>query len=155
MNKSLRTLCLCDEKFSLGLSTAELKYILDHIYELTYIRAMIDAKTVFSALSNEIRLRCLLLMQQEGELCVCELTTALDLSQPMISRHLALLKENLLVLDRREGQWVYYQINPKLPDWVLTVLSTTATANLAAKPFSDDLQRLENMLDRPDRSCCE
>ena len=61
----------------------------------------IDAKTFFSAMANEIRLRSLLLLQLQGELCVCELTYALGLSQPMISRHLALLRETNIVQTRR------------------------------------------------------
>ena len=77
----------------------------------------LTADTLFSALSHEIRLRSLLLMQAQGELCVCELTHALGLSQPMISRHLALLREAGLVSDRRAGVWIYYTINPALPDW--------------------------------------
>ena len=78
-------------------------------------RMKIDANSLFSALSNEIRLRCLVLLQLEGELCVCELTHALKLSQPMISRHLALLRDAGLVNDQRAGQWIYYQVNPELP----------------------------------------
>ena len=66
----------------------------------------LDANTFFSALANDIRLRCLVLMQLQGELCVCELTHTLDLSQPMISRHLALLRETGLVQTRRAGQWM-------------------------------------------------
>ena len=67
---------------------------------------MTDTNTFFAALANDIRLRCLVLMQLEGELCVCELTHAMNLSQPMISRHLALLRESGLVETRRDGQWM-------------------------------------------------
>ncbi|MCW8932580.1 MAG: metalloregulator ArsR/SmtB family transcription factor [Gammaproteobacteria bacterium] len=114
----------------------------------------IDANTLFSALSNEIRLRCLMLLQLEGELCVCELTHALDLSQPMISRHLALLRKTGLVNDRRAGQWIYYRINPELPAWALTVLDATSQANQTISPFCDDLNVLDNMPNRPDSACC-
>ncbi|MGB5736079.1 MAG: metalloregulator ArsR/SmtB family transcription factor, partial [Thiohalocapsa sp.] len=47
----------------------------------------------FSALANDTRLRCLLLLSRHAELCVCELTHALGASQPHISRHLAQLRE--------------------------------------------------------------
>lgn len=129
--------------------------MLDHIYDLTYILTMkIDANTLFTALSNEIRLRCLMLIQNEGELCVCELIHALDLSQPMISRHLALLRDSGLVNDRRSGQWVYYSINPELEDWAKTILQTTAQANSELSPFADDLHSLKDMPNRPSASCC-
>ncbi|MCP3852989.1 MAG: metalloregulator ArsR/SmtB family transcription factor [Gammaproteobacteria bacterium] len=113
-----------------------------------------DTNTLFSALSNEIRLRCLMLVQQEGELCVCELTHALNLSQPMILRHLALLRKTVLVNDRRAGQWIYYQINPELPAWALTVLDATSQANQTVAPFCDDLNVLANMPNRPGSACC-
>lgn len=129
--------------------------MLDHIYVLTYISFMkIDASTLFTALSNEIRLRCLLLIQTEGELCVCELIYALDLSQPMISRHLAVLRDNKLVNDRRSGQWVYYSINPQIGDWALNILHTTALANDDNTPFIDDLNTLRDMPNRPNSACC-
>lgn len=112
-----------------------------------------DAHTLFSALSNPIRLRCLMLLQLQGELCVCELTHALGLSQPMISRHLALLRSSGLVSDRRVGQWIYYQINPQLDAWAKQVLHTTAQANRSLTPFHDDLQLLAQMPDRPGTAC--
>ena len=129
--------------------------MLDNIYVLAYVYVMkINANTLFTALSNEIRLRCLILMQTEGELCVCELIHALDLSQPMISRHLALLRDSGLVNDRRSGQWVYYSVNPELDDWAKTILQTTAQANSELSPFADDLHSLKAMPNRPAASCC-
>lgn len=114
----------------------------------------IDANSFFSALSNEIRLRCLMLLQLQGELCVCELTHALNLSQPMISRHLALLRSTGIVSDRRAGQWIYYQVNPQLDEWVKQVLDNTAQANQGKAPFAEDLDALQAMPDRPDSACC-
>lgn len=114
----------------------------------------IDAERLFSSLSNEIRLRCLMLLQTQGELCVCELTHALELSQPMISRHLALLREDGLVSDRRAGQWIYYAINKQLPEWVHAILETTAQANSKRMPFIEDKRTLRTMPDRPAAPCC-
>ncbi|MCW8934933.1 MAG: metalloregulator ArsR/SmtB family transcription factor [Gammaproteobacteria bacterium] len=129
--------------------------MVDNIYDNTYIISMtIETSTLFSALSNEIRLRCLMLLQQQGELCVCELTHALNLSQPMISRHLALLRSNGLVSDRRAGQWIYYQVNPELDEWAKNILHISVKANLHAEPFSQDLQILQEMPNRPGSACC-
>jgi ArsR family transcriptional regulator len=115
---------------------------------------MLDANSFFSAIANDIRLRCLMLMQLEGELCVCELTHALDLSQPMISRHLGLLRETGLVQTRRDGQWMYYALHPKLPAWSKKVIRETAKANAEESPFADDLYALKDMPNRPGSSCC-
>jgi len=64
----------------------------------------------FHALSDEMRLRILTLLR-DGERCVCELTSALDASQSLLSFHLRTLKDAGLVTDRREGRWVYYAAN--------------------------------------------
>lgn len=84
---------------------------------------------LYKSLSEETRLKSLLLMQSKGEICVCDLMSALDLSQPKVSRHLAELRKHSIVLDERRGKWVYYQINPDLPSWVKQVLSITLENN--------------------------
>ncbi|WP_067866161.1 metalloregulator ArsR/SmtB family transcription factor [Neptuniibacter marinus] len=108
----------------------------------------------YKCLSDETRLRCLLLIKAEQELCVCELMQALDESQPKISRHLAQLRNCELLTDRRQGQWVFYSINPELPPWALNVLTETLNSNPAF--IEDDKLRLQKMGDRPERTrlCC-
>ena len=108
----------------------------------------------YKCLSDETRLRCLLLIEQEEELCVCELTEALGEIQPKVSRHLAQLRKCELLVDRRQGQWVYYKINPALTDWARQVLAISAKANVAF--IEDNRKRLAAMGDRPQRmkSCC-
>lgn len=113
----------------------------------------IDANNFFSALSNEIRLRCLILLQFQGELCVCELTYALNLSQPMISRHLAYLREAGILVARRNGTWMYYRINPELPEWMQLTLQTTLDGVRKTEPFVSDRKMLESMTNRPELAC--
>jgi len=60
---------------------------------------------------------------------LCELTRALELSQPKISRHLVHLRESSLLLSHRAGQWMYYRINPSLPDWTQSILQQTLAGN--------------------------
>lgn len=110
-----------------------------------------DVVSFFKALADDTRLRILMLIVAETELCVCELTEALGLSQPKISRHLRLLKDAGLLQDRRQGQWVYYRQAETLPDWCAGQL-----ANLADKGpdwLSDEKQRLSAMGCRPGRCC--
>jgi len=108
----------------------------------------------FKCLAEETRLRTLMLIEREGELCVCELTAALGESQPKISRHLAQLRQCELLLDRRQGQWVFYRLNPALPGWAKTVISESAHANETF--LADSLDSLCRMGDRPERAlaCC-
>ena len=103
--------------------------------------------TLFKSLADETRLRLLLLIQAETELCVCELTEALDDIQPKISRHLNQLKKSGLLQDRRQGQWVYYRLGDDLPDWVLGVIAEARRACEAA--LDDDRARLQAMSARP------
>lgn len=104
---------------------------------------------VFKCLADETRTRIALLVSLEQELCVCELTSALEEAQPKISRHLALLRGCGLLEDRRNGQWVYYRLHPQLPEWVKDVLKRTLDSN--AEWLRPDVQRLWQMRDRPGR----
>ena len=109
--------------------------------------------TFFKMMADSTRLRCLLLMQTEGELCVCELTHALNLSQPKISRHLAHLRESGLLIARREGTWMYYRINPELQIWALQILQTTLDGVRKTEPFMSDIKILRSMSNRPHLIC--
>lgn len=103
------------------------------------------------SLADETRARIALLVEAESELCVCELTCALGVTQSKISRHLALLRSSGLLSDRRDGQWVYYRLHPDLPGWVLQVLSIFS---LTHKDWlATDVNRLSSMKDRPQRCC--
>jgi ArsR family transcriptional regulator len=109
---------------------------------------------IFKSLADETRARATLLIVRQGELCVCELMHALEESQPKISRHLAQLRSSGLLLDRRQGQWVYYRLNPDLPVWVEEMLQLTQRAN--ADWLQYNALRLQNMAGRPvrDVACC-
>lgn len=138
---------------------------LTYIYGYPYIHPTIHTKTsimsaplsapeLFKCLADATRVRLTLLILREGELCVCELIHALGDSQPKVSRHLAQLRSGGLLLDRRQGQWIYYRINPALPEWVTQVLDITLQAN---QPWlQNDAQRFDAMGDRPQRAstCC-
>ncbi len=67
---------------------------------------------MFKALSDETRLRVYLLLLQ-GELCVCELVNILNMEQSRISHSVRILKEAGLVVNRREGKWIIYSVNPE------------------------------------------
>ena len=83
----------------------------------------------FKCLSDPTRLDILKLVIAKQNVCVCEFTEQLELSQPKISRHLALLRNMSILLDQRQGQWVYYRLNPNLPEWANEVLNIIAKQN--------------------------
>ena len=103
----------------------------------------------FKCLSDETRLSFVLLIAKEQELCVCELTEALQVSQPKISRHLAQLRNCGILQDQREGQWVYYRISPSLPSWATEIIN--ATLKESEKAIRPSHRRLRGMNNRPQR----
>lgn len=95
-----------------------------------------------------------MLLSSYDELCVCELTQAMGVSQPHVSRHLAQLRELGLVVDRRAGLWIYYRINPSLPSWALAALAETANGIRELPPFAQDAESLTRVPNRPGLARC-
>ena len=77
-------------------------------------------------MTDPLRLRAIALLAAEGELCVCQLTAALDEVQPKVSRHLGLLRDAGVVAPRRSGRWMHYCLSPELAGWRLTAVEAAA-----------------------------
>ncbi|AQA13530.1 MULTISPECIES: ArsR/SmtB family transcription factor [Streptomyces] len=88
----------------------------------------IELAKVFKALGDPIRLRLLSMIASRagGEVCVCDLTPAFDLSQPTISHHLKLLRQAGLIDCERRGTWVYYWLLPETTDRLAGILTRPA-----------------------------
>ncbi|MBV8913603.1 MAG: winged helix-turn-helix transcriptional regulator [Acetobacteraceae bacterium] len=71
---------------------------------------MRDFTALGQGLAEPTRLR-LLAALRNGELCVCELVDALEISQSTLSGHLQVLRQTNLVVTRKEGRWIYYSLN--------------------------------------------
>ncbi len=69
---------------------------------------------LFKSLSDETRVRILVLLLEHGELCICDLMTALEQPQSTVSRHVAYLKNSGWLQDRRGGVWMYYSLRSGL-----------------------------------------
>jgi len=113
--------------------------------------ASYDPVTVFKALADDFRLAALLMIRSQGQLCVCELTEAFEAPQPKVSRHLATLRDAGLLATERRGQWIYYSLNPGIPQWLARVLDETASHN--GRLIENPLARLQAMADRPSVQC--
>ncbi len=87
---------------------------------------------VFKALGDPVRLRLLSMIASRagGEVCVCDLTPAFDLSQPTISHHLKLLRQAGLIDCERRGTWVYYWLVPEMTDRLAAILTRPAGESL-------------------------
>ena len=87
---------------------------------------------VFKALGDPVRLQLLSMIASKdgGEVCVCDLTPAFDLSQPTISHHLKLLREAGLIDGERRGTWVYYRLVAETTDRLAAILTRPGGALL-------------------------
>ncbi len=103
----------------------------------------------FKCLSEPVRLRILFLLLKKGELCVCDLVDTLDISQSVVSRHLAYLRNNRILNSRRDGDWVYYTLaeNNTFFGEVLNDFSQYGDA-------AEELRRDISTLSEPSNSCC-
>ena len=97
----------------------------------------------FKALSDPTRLRIFLLLL-EKDLCVCELTYVLDMSQSRVSHQLRLLRDADLVEDKRDGRWIIYAIPQSARKDLEPLLRGLSGPDLAeAKLIPRDIDRLD------------
>ena len=108
---------------------------------------------IFKALSDPVRLRIILLLQSEGELCVCDLMAVLKLPQSTVSRHLAYLKRSCWVDTRRQGVWMYYQLSQESCQMCRELLETLKR-NMSDLPEAvADRQALTDFLKNKSPGC--
>ena len=87
----------------------------------------------FKALGDPVRLQLMSMIASaaDGEICVCDLTPAFDLSGPTISHHLKVLREAGLVAAERRATWVYYRPRPGFLNQLAGMLAMDAPAPVA------------------------
>ncbi len=106
---------------------------------------MLTPAEFYNILSDETRLRCLLLLYNHGKLCVCELMQALGSSQPKVSRHLSMLRNSGIVIDERRGQWVYYSLSLSLPKWSNKIIASNFDCLVKLEPYCSDIKRIHSL----------
>ena len=79
-----------------------------------------ELNTSFETLSNAlhlagntVRLKILFLLQENENLCVCDLSDILEMKIPAISQHLRKLKDRKIIYGTRQGQTIYYSLTEK------------------------------------------
>jgi DNA-binding transcriptional ArsR family regulator len=65
---------------------------------------------ILALAGNEVRLKIIYLLEEEKELCPCDLADILGMSVPAVSQHLRKLKDGNLIVSRKEGQTIYYSL---------------------------------------------
>jgi len=107
---------------------------------------------VFHALSDETRLKILKLLEK-GELCVCEIVSALNMVQPKVSFHLGVLKEAGLVRIKRKGKWILYSLDDS--DLFKRFLIFSVLENISDEEIKKELDNLKNFKTNQDPRFCK
>jgi DNA-binding transcriptional ArsR family regulator len=66
---------------------------------------------ILALAGNEVRLKIVYLLEEEKELCPCDLADILGMSIPAVSQHLRKLKDGKMVETRKDGQTIYYSLS--------------------------------------------
>lgn len=85
---------------------------------------------ILTAICDPTRRKALAMLWNGGERCVCDLMDRLGASQSRMSRHMKVLREAGLVLDRRDAQWVRYRRNPDLTPGTTAVIDAVLAAEI-------------------------
>jgi ArsR family transcriptional regulator, arsenate/arsenite/antimonite-responsive transcriptional repressor len=102
--------------------------------------------SITGALSDETRIR-ILMMLDIAELCVCQITAALDLAPSTISKHLSILEDADLILRRKEGRWVFYRLNmPEFSTSIGDALRLVKGSIGQSENIASDRKRIEALL---------
>src|SRR5258708_38329833 len=72
--------------------------------------AFSQMSAVLSLAGNDVRLKILYLLEEEKELCPCDLSDILGMSIPAISQHLRKMKDGGIIGGRKEGQTIFYSL---------------------------------------------
>ncbi len=92
---------------------SELRVLTEQLFESMDLQSR---ATVFKSLADEKRLKILTLLTFR-DMCNCELTVALGLTQPNLSHHVRKLENAGLVRSEKRGRWVYYSLTDEgMPD---------------------------------------
>lgn len=101
---------------------------------------MISYPALFKLLSDETRLRILMLLKEEP-LCVCQLSGILNISQPKISKNLSKMRDLGIVQDTRKEKYVWYSLIEK-ESFLLSILTEIERTHSATSVFHTDRMHL-------------
>ncbi len=83
--------------------------------QIPIYKHMRDLIFLGQAIVDPTRVRIIAALRR-GELCVCELVDALEISQSTLSTHLQVLRQTAMVTTRKEGRWIYYSLTDQKAD---------------------------------------
>lgn len=96
-------------------------------------KSFIQLSQILSLAGNEVRLKIIFLLEEEGELCPCDLSDILGMSVPAVSQHLRKLKDGNIIQNRKEGQTIFYSLRPGHLKMLRPFFKTINQQNLASQ----------------------
>ena len=93
------------------------------------------------ALKDETRVKLLRFLEENGEMCVCDLENAFDMIQSRLSRHLKILKNAGFLGVRRSGRWAYYKIRSPLDRFRSEALREIKTLDIALPEYKSGCKK--------------
>jgi len=108
---------------------------------------------IIKALADENRIRIVALLNAKKDLCVCEITEIIGLSQPTISSHLKKLEDAEIINYSKDGSWVNYSLDENMEEKIKQVLNLVCQIIANDKKIKSDVQTLSKV----DRNiiCCK
>jgi ArsR family transcriptional regulator len=98
---------------------------------------------IFKALSEPNRLRILKMLEKKP-LCVCEITEALQLATSTVSKHLSILRDAGFIIDKKDGKWVNYTLQPEnKAALLLSIISEWLESNETIIKDTEQLRTLD------------
>jgi ArsR family transcriptional regulator len=107
-------------------------------------KAAVHVAATLKAMADPLRLRMLSMIASSptGEVCVCNLATIAEVTQPTVSHHLKILRKVGVLTSQRRGSWVYYRIAPQSRRAVTTLLEAFAPSAVTASERKQEMPEL-------------
>lgn len=95
--------------------------------------------SILHILSDEVRLKIVRILAENGELCARDILTHFPITQPTLSHHMSVLLENHIVKARKSGRWVFYRVDSDALRTLISYLTKLlATADDASSQTTED-----------------
>lgn len=118
-------------------------------------RVNVELHELFQALSDSYRIRILRLMQVvKEEICLCELSEALNEPEYKLSRHVKILKSHGLLTSVRDGKWIYHSI-VKDQKFLKSIHKALTEFPDGDKQIKEDMARFRKRLKLRERGRCQ
>lgn len=97
-------------------------------------KSFLQLGQILALAGNEARLKILFLLEEENELCPCDLSDILGMSIPAVSQHLRKLKDGNIIESRKEGQTIFYSLRKEHLKILKPLFKIINQQNLATQP---------------------